>query len=819
MGRVLTRYGFTLAVCIALTWPTAASGQGRTGTQSEAQRAVEEADALVKLKNFKDADELYKRAIAMDPSFVKAYERYSMSLFAQKKYQQGADVAFNGLNQLPGNDSLKAMLGMHLFKMRKIKEAYEALKNTVNTHPSRFEIQAPTAQCCYLVEDFECTVAALQNYLTSRPTSLAKGDYKFQVLQATAHLKLKQYNRSKKLLEKVLKAKPDYRPARSKMAEVLLAKGDCSRAVAAYERLYREKKSSELSLRLGQSYLCVRRYRSALRMADAHLREDKDSIEGMLLRGDAYFNLRSYTRSMLDYQRANVMTRGQPEVKLRIAKVSFRRKKYMATLAQLEDELKKPSPDENTLILALRAAIRAKRIRVAMSSAAKLLEKKQKNADIFYYAGMANNSAGQFEGAIPMFEKSLDLDKNHHGARREVIRALSHLGRLALKQKNQEDALRYLKKAYRYDPRSIVLNRNLAVVYLRLDKNKSALKHINVILKKIPRDYMGNRLAGRAYLQMDKKKTALEHYNRAMEVVMRHGGIALARIYAVTGVLQVQVGILDVGLLQLKEALQQAQRDGSVPALVLDIKRNYAQALVMKANDAMSKGENKDAWIRLQQAEAMSSDLPADERAVVQLNVALAALSTNKIEEGMKTIKKLRRQLGKLLVPPYDKVGFRLLNAYAQYLTPNPKDKLKAAAQFAKMASKLPSPHREKIKELARSAYEQAADRQFRSGQVKQAVKSMASARKLAKGTTPAQRHNMAVLQYFSGKKSAALSALEGIKSRIPLALCNIAVHHDNTGDGRKSYDLFKQCQKRGVPYPGLKGIVESKAWIFEGGQ
>jgi len=49
----------------------------------------------------------------------------------------------------------------------------------------------------------------------------------------------------------------------------------------------------------------------------------------------------------------------------------------------------------------------------------------------------------------------------------------------------------------------------------------------------------------------------------------------------------------------------------------------------------------------------------------------------------------------------------------------------------------------------------------------------------------------------------------------VPVALCNLAVHHERSGSMLTAFELFRECKRRGAAYPRLDNIVEAKQRIF----
>jgi tetratricopeptide (TPR) repeat protein len=806
---------------LLLAVPAAALAQ-RTGSQTGAQQLFDQGRAAVKAGRYDEGIARFRQAIAKDATHAQAYAQLSMTLLIKKRYAEGVKVARDGLRQVPGDLAIGGSLGMNLYKLGRRKEAHKHLQGAVGALTTEFAVQYTAAKCCLELGDNACAVDALSNYLDHRPSRLAKQDYKIRTLLGTALLRKGDLDAAGKTLRQVLRSKPGYDQARLEMAAVYLKKGDCSRAVATYEQLLRKVKSTEIHLNLGQAYLCSRRFRAANKQANQYLAKRRGDTAGLLLRGDAAVELRQFASALRDFNTVAAKEGWSPKIRVRVAKVHYARKEYGKALDQISAELAKAKAEPEVLALAVRAAIRTGKRAAAVKYGKRLLEADPTNPEAHYLAGMAHSSAGKFDQAVPLFEKALRLKSTHRGAVRELVKALCYQARAAFRSGEVKVVVEKMRRAHRIRPDSLAVNRNLALAYMRQGRGKLALSHVKANLRKVPRDYVDNRLAGRILVQLGKLKQALGHLERATLEVMKLGGIMKARALAESAVVRLRLGQVGRGLVELEEAQRQAQRQvgakSGAKRLLEDIRRNLARAYVIKSKASLEEDKPQQAWDELQKALGVSASLPAGERIVVQAAAAFSAMSVGQVARGKELAKRLRGKMGKVLVAPYNKIGEKLLLAYADYLSPAPKNKLAAARRFTQMARRLKAPARAKLQALARSANEQAAIKLFRMGQRAAAQKALAQAVKLSRrGVSPEQRHNMAVVNYLSGRKATAVTALDAVKARVPLAYCNLAVHHEQSGAGQRAFELFKRCQQARAAYPGLKAIIDAKRRVFGG--
>jgi tetratricopeptide (TPR) repeat protein len=799
------------------TWPQVVAAQ-RTGSDSEARSALAEGRALAKAGKVKDAIPSLEKAVKLAPGMAEGYDEYLKALFILRKYGKGIKVARQGLDQTSGNAVLQGQLGMHLYKAGQIKAAHVAFKKVIKDVSRRFEIQAVAAQCCLRVKDHACVEVATRSYLAHRPSRLTKNDSTFKVFLARALLEQDKTKQAEQQLEAVLKVKPGYTPARLSLAQVHVRLGKCSSAVGIFEDL-RKKVSpaafDKLRLDLGQAYLCVRRYRQALREADRFLKAAPRSLDALLLRADALFKMRRYARALAAYKRLLPLTKSS-KIQIRIGQVLYLQKRYVPALKQIDAELRRGAPEPDALILGIRASIRLNKKAQAMRLAEKLLAHKN-NPDHYYFAGMAHSSSGKFAAAVQLYEQALKLKARHPGALRELTRAQAYRARAAFRGARFKEAVGYMNQVLRHDPGSLVAHRNLALCHLAAGEHALALRHAKLMLKRVPNDYIGNRLAARALYKLGRQKEAQACYERAFGAVRRIGGMALAQVLAESAAVRFRLKLPERGVMELERALEVVTGNEQAFKLATQIRKSLGRVYLQRALGLLGKNKTKEAWADLQKARKMALALPAEEQLLVQVAAALGAISNGKVDQARKIMAKLKGNPGTALRPAFAKQGRAFLKAYMDFLSPSLAAKQSAAAQLEKLARRVGGKHREGMKRLAASAHAQRAAILFRQGKRAAAKKALAKAARLDPKLRRSPRfvHNQAVLTYRGAGDAGAAKLLSRVAKSTPLALCNLAVHHERKGEMQRAYELWLQCQRRGAGYPGLKAIVATKKRIF----
>lgn len=841
-GRCTARWRYHPALlAFALLFLSSGPAVGQLlSSMNESNRALRDAITLELQGRDAEAVAQYRRAIRLNPHNLKAYDRYSQFLFSKNRSKDGVKLMRHGLRFNPEALELKAFMGMHLYRLGKVPEAYKELEAGIK-QVGRYDVQVVFAQCAFLMEDYLAAVSALESYLRSRPNSLRGKDYVFLRQLGVALARMGSIGKAERVLKKVLAERPGYLRAQMAMAELLLHRGRCAEAKRAFEKQLSRSKNDELLLNIGASQLCLKRYKGARTAVDRFLarrerplsrllslppgryrfkRRVRNIHKGLRIRGDALMGLRRYREALQDYKKMEHLAGGTAEALLRVAHALFQMKEVAKALELLVRQMSKPNTPPGVVVLALRAAVRVREIPTAIRCADRLLKQKAPTASHLHYAGMAYNSAGRFKEASKYLERALSANPKHRWARKELVRAYRFQARREFRRKNNLAALEQLKRAERLAPSSAAVQRDLTIVFLRQGKGGIALSYAKKMLALAPNSSVARRLVGRALALQGRFKEALASYRAARKGLWFTEGDQRAKAQLLTeeGIAMIRSGLVEKGIAKLQRAstsLEQAQAGAELAR----VKETLIRARIHHAQVLVDQGRPRRAKRILERLGHTLSALSQQELAVVQTLVVLATALEGDVDETKLLVKQHKDQLKLGLRPPYDEIGAVLLEALAEASSPSTRMKARAAARLEKLAKDLPPPARELLQRHAGTTYFLLAMRFYRHGQPKRAKAMFARARRLDATASLTFRHNSAVVDYYTGEKPAALHALLAMVKQVPLASCNLAVHYHRAGDRRKAYLMFEQCDKRGVRiFPNLRQILETMGQIFSGG-
>jgi tetratricopeptide (TPR) repeat protein len=496
------------------------------------------------------------------------------------------------------------------------------------------------------------------------------------------------------------------------------------------------------------------------------------------------------------------------------ARAEFSHKRYAETLRALAPLLSGPGVGREPLILATRSCIRLGELDRARGLARRLLSHPDAGAEGPYYAGMVESSSGAYDKAVSLYARALAVDRRHRGARRETVRALSHLGRAAVARGDPSAARRLMERARRVDPGSRLAERNLALIELHAGRPEAALAPLRRVLGRAPDDPLANRLLGRALAAMGKLKLAQQHLQRAVAAGHRLGPAAQARTLMVSGAVRALRGKTFSAMVDLTQAMNLLGH--SHPKLLSEVRLRVARVRAALGLEYLARGDEEAAWRSMRGALAACAGLPASQQAEIRRVVFLGATVRGKTGQVRQLLPGVKVDVGPVLRATYRPVAAELVQAYIDYHAGEPDRRLQAAASFTRIADQVGSPGREKLMVMARRSRLRAAALHYDQGAITEARKIYRQSLAGVADPPLAWRHNSAVLDYAAGHRATAIAALRQLKAEVPFAACNLGVFNEQAYIPGKAYRLFKECKARGAAFPGLDSLFEAKRRVFE---
>jgi tetratricopeptide (TPR) repeat protein len=173
------------------------------------------AELELKRNNLSDAEKLYIKAIAMNPSHVEAHAKLGMLYLNQEQFAK-AELIYRKLVLTVTDDPVYySNLGLSLFQQEKYAEAKEFYEKSIELDASRAGRFYSLARINHLLGDFENALFNIEKALTLDPDNLDYG-----LTLAHWYVEKGLHADAKKLLETIQHHWPDNAEAKELMREM-----------------------------------------------------------------------------------------------------------------------------------------------------------------------------------------------------------------------------------------------------------------------------------------------------------------------------------------------------------------------------------------------------------------------------------------------------------------------------------------------------------------------------------------------------------------------------------------------------------------------
>lgn len=789
---------------------TVAYAQGRTGDQTQAQQALLRGNQAYNAKRYREAERHFMQAIGYDSSLTDAFEKLSAIYYQRSRHSSAVALLRRGLSANRGNAALSAWLGLHLLKLRITAEAIRRLQFAVKKNHKLFLAQIKLGGYYMRNRRWSRAVHAFWNFLKFRDRKASRVDPAVNLMLGIAYLRLKRYPQAQSRFKRALILRPKYVKARLGLAEVYVMRGYCPQALNVFKK-YR-KLQGRMPRLVYLEAVCFHRMRwkaRALATVGRFLSRKPRSAEGHILKGDVHFFHREYGSALAAYKKATRVDPKSMQAVLKYGQALMARRRYREATRVLEMARSRGRTGPAVLASLGNCYLRLKRVSDAVKVLLQLTRQYPRNVSGRALLGDALIIRKDINGAVVQYRKALKFSRNKNSrARNGLIVALNRIAGKRYRGGNPGGALKALSEAYKLNSRKLVTNRNLGLVYLSAGRRGAALTHLLVALKKVPRDFVVNRLLGRLYLEQKRYTAARGHYLKARQAAYRLAANLRGEVQLELGIMLARTGEPDQAIEQFKEAAANTVADKPLNRLA---RVTLVDALTRRGQKLLETDKADKAVSDLELARDNVKGLGEKKALIVQFLLAMAYLDAGKWNAANRAFRLLKGKgaLGKVLRPPYDRLGLRFFSTYASYRQGRYGQ---AATVMKKMARRVKGKLKSKIKDIVRSCYELMGTMHLRAGRVKVALGNLKTASRY--GRTRETAHNLALAMYKKGKTRKAVRVWQR-GAMPPQALCNLGAHYDNSGNPRMAYQFYKKCLARGGGGAAIKKRLRVKERIF----
>jgi len=246
--------------------------------------------------------------------------------------------------------------------------------------------------------------------------------------------------------ERVLKARPDFVPARVNLATAQMQGGHTSEAITNYQAALKEAPGdASIALLLGDAYVSARRYADAIALLAPLERKRPNDLDLAFLMGESLIH-----------------TGKLQEGVDRIERVTARRN------------------DANAWTLAALTQLKLAQYSKASVSAEAALRLDSRSAGAWALSGITKAANGDIDGAIAAYRKALEINPGDFDVN-------LRLGTLYLRSRDDAAAAKpYLERAYQLDPSSVSALFEVGQLAMAEHRDAAALAYFEQLAQRAP---------------------------------------------------------------------------------------------------------------------------------------------------------------------------------------------------------------------------------------------------------------------------------------------------------------------------------------------
>ena len=795
MSRLVT--ATSLILCLACG---VALAQRPEKGEDESAAFVAEGRAALKRGELDAAAKSLDQALALNPRRVDAYVLRSAIYAARKQYKSGVALMRKAQALAPTDAEVLTALGSNLVLAGNTGEGIPLLQQVVTKEPARYDAQLLLGLHWHATGKWPDAVTALEAYFAHRPPALAGEDPQHKIELGDAYLRFRQPQKALVLFEAAAKARKNDLRARMGVAWALAAI-DCTKARPLLKDLESVAETHpEVWLVDGQCALALGDSTGALTLGRRYLeRAPKGSAAGHALVGEAYAARGLLPEARRSFETARKLDPVRRRWTVRLAHVQRRANSVADAIATLE-QLGAPSapaidPDWWAEIgEALLAKGEASKV---VSRLAGIVGELPNHAPVRVVLGAAQLASGQADAAIKTLEDAERIQSTAR-SRKLLAEALTAVASAKIAS-DAAGAEPMLARAVDLDGNAVAL-RNLGIARLAMNKPADAVAVLDRAVK-IEASAAALLLAARAHSQSGDVAGARALYERALANDKDNVEVAIdwAASEVAAGDPAIGVAALEKVVVATKGPLASRYRSALGTA-------RHAAAL------AQLKAGNGAKAVELLRAAAV----PGEASLVRKCDLAVAAVVAGDVNVALGALRAIQGQSCPF-PSPADTQAAPILIAFTEGL--NPKRAGKALDRLTALHGKSSGMAANMLGTAIRVVALNAAQDAYRSGQLSQARKYLATA-KAASARVGADEvaHNLAVLDLVDGNTDSAIAQFERLSTKVPVALVHLGIAYERKGDHVKALDAWRRARKAGARFSLLSDWIESKERIYGDG-
>lgn len=779
---------------------------------AEAEEARADADEDEAQARFKDAIDAFEKAIDVDPAYVDAYARLGRVYYDLDRPAAAIPILEAGQARASDSEEIRFWLGQHLLRAGtakgagdeargRVAEAVELLE-AVAAGSDRFpEVHLVLGNHYYDGGRFGPASTAYRRYLEERPDAIGA-----RARLGNAYIRQERFEEALTAFEAVREADPDN-------VAVLVNIGTAHLRLARYDdaaktmsaALERDENRSSARFGLAYAHFAAERHGEAKPHFARFVKQIPDSFNGHYFGGSTLMALGEDDAALPELTRAAELRPdvAQPAYKIGIIHLRNGRSDDARAALTKAEAIKPQNP---WVLSALGTADRQQgrfdaalqRHKQAVDIGSKV-ERGVRLARLQATLALTAEAAEQLDLARASIDRALQIGSDDPWVKQTGLAVLTRLAKR--KAVDDLDGARAIwSRALELAPDDPDLRAGLAALEAAAGRPQDGLKRVNGIAQ-----------TDRASVQAAKARARFGagQYAEAAAAYAAVDDPALAAAGAGAALLAAALddpGRLDGAIEQLDRARALADEAGQ-PAP--DVRRNQALAHLRKLGPRVEGG----ASVRL--AVANDEHLPPEDVARAHYAGLIQALRRGNARDADAHLTRMTRAMreapdgARVFDPKLGRRHVEVLTAYVNVLQKN-DERARTLLDGLRESRK----GRTEAGQLMRMVQHRLGRQAVVKGDLKAARKHLEAARKL--GETDELRHDIAVLDWLSGRRGRQLEVWTRQAGRIRAARFNRAVALEAAGQHEEAWRAFVEAAEAGGPQAEKAAeIADAKRRVF----
>jgi tetratricopeptide (TPR) repeat protein len=286
-------------------------------------------ETFLELKRYKDALEVYSRAVELKPEYTEAWIGKANTLLELKRYQDAME-AYDKAIQLQPND-LEAWKGRGkaLDNMQRYEEAIASFDNALKIQPNNLETWTERGNVQIKLQQYSEAITSFDKAVKIQPNnSLAW--YK----RGIALHNLRRYQEAVESYDKAVEYKPDYAEAWYQRGNALINLQKLKEAVESYDKAVQFQPNYQIAwYSKGTTLNSLRNFQEAVNSFDQAVKLNPDDYDSWYNRGWALHQLQRYAEAIDSYDKAVKLRPNSDQAWYNLGNALYNLKQYQEAIA------------------------------------------------------------------------------------------------------------------------------------------------------------------------------------------------------------------------------------------------------------------------------------------------------------------------------------------------------------------------------------------------------------------------------------------------------------------------------------------------------